>query len=336
MTTGGAKLNKQKDPTLTFIISQPRSGSTLLQAILGSHPEVYTCSEPWIALPFIYALKEEGSEFDFHGKLSKHAIRAFFQESGIDEDFFNSKLNSFLTSLYYKALTNNNKRIFIDKTPRYYEVASDLIKIFPKAKFIVIYRHPLAVLNSILNTWVKQDIEKLFFYSRDLLIGPKKLSTFASEHHDRICLVKYEEIVRSPEIQIKNICEYIGIDYLSEIINYNSNVNWTYGDKNFKEKKVPDIISIDSWKTQLTDKRTANFSHYYLKELGEDIFNTLGYDFSSALEEIIKFHPNNNDLKTWKALLNVQHVVPVEEQMLRAKGSIRRNYLKILYRKLIP
>ena len=80
------------DEQIIFLISQPRSGSTLLQAILGGHPDIHTCSEPWIALPFIYALKEEGSEFDFNSKTSKVAIKAFFNESAIDEEFYNSDI----------------------------------------------------------------------------------------------------------------------------------------------------------------------------------------------------------------------------------------------------
>lgn len=36
---------------LIFLISQPRAGSTMLQKVLGSHPEIHTVSEPWVALP---------------------------------------------------------------------------------------------------------------------------------------------------------------------------------------------------------------------------------------------------------------------------------------------
>ena len=101
-----------------------------------------------------------------------------------------------------------------------------LINVFPNAKFIVLFRHPLSVLNSILKTWVKDEIDKLFYYSRDLLAAPQKLTDFVSIHKENICLVSYETLVSSPETEIKRICEYLGVDYLEEIINYNSDVKW--------------------------------------------------------------------------------------------------------------
>lgn len=323
------------DEQIIFLISQPRSGSTLLQAILGGHPDIHTCSEPWIALPFIYALKEEGSEFDFDGRLSKSAINAFFDESGIGEEFYHSALNSFLTSLYSKALSGSGKSFFLDKTPRYYEISSDLIKVFPRAKFIVLFRHPLSVLNSILKTWVNDELDKLYYYSRDLFVAPRKLLDFVSTHKENVCLVNYEALVSSPKTEIKRICEYLGVDYLEEIINYNSDVEWVYGDKNFKEKKTPDDKSIDVWKSQLHNKRHANFSYYYLRELGEEIVNTLGYDYNSALSYINKFNPNENDFKTWKTLLPSTYVVSVEEQRLQAREKLHGNFLKNLNRKLM-
>ncbi len=322
------------DEQLIFLISQPRSGSTLLQAILGGHPEIHTCSEPWIALPFIYALREEGSEFDFNSSSSKIAIRSFFSESEISEEFYHSALNSFLTSLYSKALSNSGKSFFLDKTPRYYEISSDLITVFPNAKFIVLVRHPLSVLNSILKTWVKDEIDILYYYSRDLLAAPRELTNFVSTHKENVCLVNYEALVCSPETEIKIICEYLGIDYLEEIINYNSDVNWVYGDKNFKEKNTPDGKSIDGWKTQLGNKRHANLSYYYLRELGEELVNSLGYDFNSALSCIKKFNPDESDYKTWKTLVHNKYIVSIDEQRLLVRKKLQGNFLRALYEKI--
>jgi hypothetical protein len=296
----------------------------MLQAILGSHPDVYTCTEPWIALPFLYALREEGSEFEFDGKLAKHAIRSFLEESGIDRDYYNSALNSFLSSLYQKPLEESGKKVFLDKTPRYYEIASDLKTVFPQAKFIVLLRHPLAILNSILDTWVKDDIDRLLYYKRDLFEGPHKLSEFVSSQGDGIHLVRYEDIVKSPEVELEKICRYIGIDFNVEMLRYKIE-NWTYGDKKFKEKSAPDSESINSWRVGLCDQRKANFSYYFLKEFGESLFDSLGYDYSSALNEVKKFNPNNKHLKHWKRLGNFQHIESLDEQRLKLKAKFQEN-----------
>jgi len=323
------------DEQIIFLISQPRSGSTMLQAILGSHPDIHTCTEPWIALPFVYALKEEGAEFDFDGRLAEHGIKAFFKESGVDEEFYHSALNSFLTSLYHKALSNTGKRIFLDKTPRYYEITSDLIKIFPNAKFIILYRHPLAVLHSILKTWVNGEIDKLYYHSRDLLVAPVKLRNFVSRHEKEICVVKYEDLVSSPQREIKKICNYLQIEYLGEIVNYKSNVEWYFGDKNYKDKSAPDEESIDTWKNNLENKLHVNLSYYYLRELGENLVDSLGYDFSVALSHIQKYKPNENDFKIWNTMIHSKYVVSVEEQRLAVKENMKNSFIKKIYNKIM-
>jgi hypothetical protein len=42
-------------PTAIFLLSLPRSGSTLAQRILAAHEGIATTSEPWILLPYGYA-----------------------------------------------------------------------------------------------------------------------------------------------------------------------------------------------------------------------------------------------------------------------------------------
>ena len=54
--------NRFGDQDLIFLISQQRAGSTLLQRILGGHPEVHTTAETWLMLHPIYALREQGSD----------------------------------------------------------------------------------------------------------------------------------------------------------------------------------------------------------------------------------------------------------------------------------
>ena len=48
--------------TPIFIISLPRSGSTLLQRILTSHESVASASEPWLLLPLIEMIGSKNIE----------------------------------------------------------------------------------------------------------------------------------------------------------------------------------------------------------------------------------------------------------------------------------
>lgn len=57
------------DKNLIFLISLPRSGSTLTQKILGAHSAIYTRSEPWIMLNPLYSLKQEGIDAIYNKQL---------------------------------------------------------------------------------------------------------------------------------------------------------------------------------------------------------------------------------------------------------------------------
>ncbi|MBA3701438.1 MAG: sulfotransferase [Rubrobacteraceae bacterium] len=43
--------------TPLFLLSLPRSGSTLAQRFLAAHDAIATASEPWILLPYFYTLR---------------------------------------------------------------------------------------------------------------------------------------------------------------------------------------------------------------------------------------------------------------------------------------
>jgi len=62
---------------LIFIISQPRSGSTLLQRILGGHPEIQTSAETWLLLHPTYAFRDSGIETEYDSRFSAQGVEEF-------------------------------------------------------------------------------------------------------------------------------------------------------------------------------------------------------------------------------------------------------------------
>ena len=63
-----------RETGLIFLISQPRSGSTMLQKILGANKDVHTVSEPWIALHLLYMLRERGVTAEYGHALARAAV----------------------------------------------------------------------------------------------------------------------------------------------------------------------------------------------------------------------------------------------------------------------
>src|SRR5688500_15750036 len=64
-------------PTPLFLLSLPRSGSTLAQRILAAHEAIATASEPWILLPYLYTLRERGAYAEYNHRVLVRAVEDF-------------------------------------------------------------------------------------------------------------------------------------------------------------------------------------------------------------------------------------------------------------------
>ncbi len=275
-------VSNSKGENIIFLISQPRAGSTLLQLVLAGHPDIATTSEPWIALHPIYALKHNEANATYNSDLAYYALLDFLSQAGVDKGFYKQQLNAFLLSLYQQAIKYQNKKKFLDKTPRYYLIIPELIEIFPKAKFIILIRNPLAVLNSILKTWVKNDWFSLENFKNDLLVAPAKLVDSVKQYPD-VCLpVKYEDFAADPKTTLESICKFLGISYLANMLDYGVRLNpeWKFGDSvGIYKASRPFTGSLDAWQRDLKSPQANLIALSYLEALGEALIRDMGYDY---------------------------------------------------------
>ena len=166
------------DKNLIFLISQPRSGSTLLQKILGNHKDIETVGEPWILLPGLinnFSGNIQSNITPFGSYTANKAISYFEKEIENREKNHKNALKSYYLEKYKGVLGKKNSRYFLDKTPRYYYIIEEIRELFPGAKIIILLRNPIAVLNSIINTWTKSNYLKLGLFKDDLLLAPQVL-----------------------------------------------------------------------------------------------------------------------------------------------------------------
>lgn len=293
---------------LIFLISQPRAGSTLIQLMLSGHPDIATTSEPWIALHPIYALRTSGIDTIYDSKLARLALSDFLKQSGVDEGFYKKQVASFLLSFYKQATEFQKKKFFLDKTPHYCQIITELIEIFPKAKFIIIFRNPLAVLNSILKTWVKDDILLLGSYDNHLMYAPQKMVECARKHPDRCLKVQYEELATKPEPVLRDICRFLAISYSDNMLDYGERLNseWKFGDTvGVHKTNRPTVESLDKWKKGFVSSQERHIALSYLKSLGPELIKAMGYNFNE-IESSIKAPEADlqNQLLSWSSLMS--------------------------------
>jgi len=268
---------------IIFLFSLPRSGSTLLQRILMAHQKIDSVSEPWLLLPLFYTLKAKGSLAEYDAFTCYTAIQDFIKELPNKKQDYLKAINFFAQFLYDKA-TSENADYFLDKTPRYYNIIPEIAEVFPKAKFIFLFRNPLAIMSSIFASWHQGRLKPGNNY-QDLYFGPKLLADGYKLLADRSIKVKYENLVNNPEDEIKAILQYLEIDFDKVIIEnfYNSNLSGAMGDVNGYKYKRIEAKFAEKWKEFFDTKFRQKYAQKYLNYLGDEILDVFGYNKNELL-----------------------------------------------------
>lgn len=307
---------------LIFLISQPRAGSTLLQRILENHAEIHTTAEPWIMLHPLYALRSHGYEAEYNAAWSNLAVNDFIQLLPEGKDTYYCALQQTYGYLYQTLLASSGKRYFLDKTPRYYHIIPELYKVFPKAKFIILLRNPLAVLCSIVNTWTQESWSHLRKYKHDLMQGPKLLLEGAQLLPRENCLVvKYEELITASEKQIEEICEYLQVPFSKQMLHYGNEKKTGFGYQEQRKELhllgTPQPQNLERWTFNLKDPQFWKVVDDYLSFLGAETLDQMGYQYEELKQVVERHKPRNFSL--W-------NVIPLQDFFARPKGSRKLKY----------
>lgn len=271
-----------------FIFSLPRSGSTLLQRVLAADSQISSTAEPWVLLPFIYALREHGASAEYDHDLAKHALCDFFQELPNGKKDYLSAIGMAVQEMYKKAATNKEAQYFLDKTPRYALIADEIIDIFPEGKFIFLWRNPLAIIASIVETWAigKWDLST---WNVDLFDGMERLISSYQANSVKVLAIQYESLLRTPEKELSRIAEYLGLQLDPGVLGRFSQVSFKgkMGDPTgVKNYQAVDTAPLDKWKKVINNPLRKMWCRRYLHWLGEDRLKVMGYDLDELLLEL--------------------------------------------------
>jgi hypothetical protein len=313
---------------LIFIISQPRAGSTLLQRILGSHPDIYTVSEPWLMLHPLYAMRPEGYEAEYGQEWAQVALRGFVKALPGGEDKYLEGVRRMYNYLYEEALASSRKRYFLDKTPRYYFIISSLYRTFPKAQYIILLRNPIAVLCSVLNTWVRDNqfwMFRLCRFRHDLTRAPKLLLEGMKVLGKRGVIVHYERLVRYPEREVHRTCDRLGLNFLREMVDYGRHniPNWFSGDQDaIYQYERPSPENAEKWIHALDDPQVWRLANDYLQLLGQETLEQMGYSYEEVLQILQAHRPHR--IRIWSTFsLAYLFDKPLEDRKKWERGVMR-------------
>ena len=145
---------------LLFLIGPPRSGSTLLTRMLGSHSAIHAPDEPHLLTPLAhlgYYAKVDTAPYD--PIITGLAMQELVNALPAGEDAYLAAMRSLTDSLYERLLTPSGRSMLLDKTPAYALILDFAAKLYPNARYIVLTRHPMAVWSSFVESFFDGDHE---------------------------------------------------------------------------------------------------------------------------------------------------------------------------------
>lgn len=282
----GSEAPDDGTPAWRFLIvgGAPRSGTTLLQNMLDSHPAIYGGPE-FLHLRDVIHLRSRLRNSVHEGWITQYA-----DEKELDEVF-----RRFVRELLDGAFPREGVQIFSEKSPQSAIVFEELVELFPDASFLLMVRDPRDVVASMLEVGERgrREGRTMQPFTRDVISAVNYLRECAragtagrDAAPSRVEIVRYEDLVTDPEGTSRGICSFLGLDWSSEMLRPGEKEHagrdaivdgvW-YDEERFDSD--PRTDSLGSWRERLRPAEKVAVS----RALGsEDAYRELGYDLTDS------------------------------------------------------
>ena len=235
-----------------FIVGMPRSGTTLTEQILASHPDVYGAGEllhiNWI-----------------QSRLANELSPIYSLPASLDSmtrSYASKVANEHLSTL--QAMSPQSRRV-VDKMPHNFITLGLINILFPKATIIHCQRSSIDTCLSI----YFQHFNKLHAYSKDLSMLGKYYNLYLDlmKHWKQTLDIKiidlqYENVIANPEEETRKLLEQCNISWNPACLNFHKN------------KRVVMTPSYDQVRQPIYTESVAKWKKYE-HHLG-DLINSLG------------------------------------------------------------
>jgi hypothetical protein len=277
----------QRPITPIFIFSLPRSGSTLTQRLLATHPDVDTSAETWLLIPLLYAARREGAYSEYSHHTAFKAIEDFCSTLPGGLDDFRREIRKLALRLYARK-SRSNARYFLDKTPRYHVLSPDIMRMFPESPIVFLWRNPLAIIASMIETWGGGKWN-IYEFTYDLYDGLEGLIAGIERADGRVVSVRYEDLVGVSSVTRERLFNHIGLSFDDSQTGTFANVQLTgrMGDQTGSGKYL--ALSAEpgeKWRRVLASPARKSWCRRYLRWIGKDRLKLMGYELDVLLHDL--------------------------------------------------
>jgi hypothetical protein len=209
--------DRQEDQPRRFALlcGHPRSGTTLLEQVMDSHPDIISSEETPIFYETYLDLKT--------GSPDNASILTILESASV-EALRQSRENYFR---FTEALlgTKAADRWLIDKNPSLTTLIPAVIRVFPEAKFLVAVRDPRDVCISFFMQPLPLNLSSSAYLSLEGTVGEytslmgfwKALAPRMANPHLEI---RYEDLVEDLETASRRVLEFLGVPWDARVLRF--------------------------------------------------------------------------------------------------------------------
>ena len=198
-----------KSKKIIFVCGMPRSGTTLAEQILSSHPNVYGAGE------LLYLEKTIKENFLEDYKINKQSVIDLQNSSSI---------KIFQEYLKYFEIYNFDENQIVDKTPQNFKWIGFIKIFFPEAKIIICQRNPKDNCVSLFKNnfpssmmnWAFDQVEIAEYYNQYF----KLISFWKDKIPNDIYDLDYEKLINDNKNEIDKLLKFCNLDLNERCYNF--------------------------------------------------------------------------------------------------------------------
>jgi tetratricopeptide (TPR) repeat protein len=193
------------DGHIVLIGGMPRSGTTLLEQVLGAHTSIEGFGETgrFIKLSVAFQRQVESLQEPIHAILTSAARGELALRSNDNIKFL-------------RSISDKEWSRAVEKTPMNYEAMGYVHLVHPKARFLLCRRHPadsfISSYENPLSAYHDYAYDQVT-YAEKFLAKEELVKHWKQVFPEQIIEVDYETLVRSPEPEVRRILDFLGLKW---------------------------------------------------------------------------------------------------------------------------
>ncbi|XP_025836284.1 protein-tyrosine sulfotransferase [Agrilus planipennis] len=259
-----------REMPLIFIGGVPRSGTTLMRAMLDAHPQV-RCGQETRVIPRLLQLRHHWI------KSEKESLR--LEQAGITKPVLNSAIAAFVLEIIAKH--GEPAPRLCNKDPFTLKMGTYVMELFPNAKFLFMVRDGRATVHSIISRKVTISGFDMTSYRQSMIKWNQAVEAMNNQCNelgkDRCLKVPYEQLVLHPREWMQKVLKFLDLPWNETVLHHEDFIN--NGISLSKVERSSDQV-IKPVNLEALSKWVGHFPDDVIRDMADlaPMLSVLGYD----------------------------------------------------------